>query len=59
VDVVVTVRVDVWLALGVTLTLDGDWDAVGPEGETWSLKLTLPENPFVLVMVMIAVPEFP
>ena len=56
---VVTVRVDVWLALGVTLTLDGDWDAVGPEGETWPLKLTLPENPFVLVMVMIAVPEFP
>ncbi len=56
---VVTVRVDVWLALGVTLTLDGDWEAVGPEGETWSLKLTLRENPFVLVMVMIAVPEFP
>ncbi len=56
---VVTVRVDVWLALGVTLTLDGDWDSVGPEGETRSLKLTLPENPFVLVMVMIVVPEFP
>ncbi len=56
---VVNVRVDVWLALGVTLTLDGDWDAVGPESGTWLLKLTLPENPFVLVMVMIAVPEFP
>ena len=50
---------DVALALGPTVTVDGLCRTMGPLGESVSDRLTFPEKPLRLPMLIVAVPADP